>query len=81
MNCIAVALRAWHFDTEPELLALKVPDFDTTADDASLKQQSELVARLLAEVQQVRASIQASFSQQFDRLKPLDTHFPRKGEA
>jgi hypothetical protein len=70
--------RPEHFDTKPELLALQTPDFDTTADDASLKQQSELVASLLSEAQQVRARIQESFNQQFDRLKPLDTHFPRK---
>lgn len=73
--------RPEYFDTKPELLALQTPDFDTTADEASLKQQSELVASLLEEAQQVRARIQESFNQQFDRLKPLDTHFPRKGEV
>ena len=81
MNCIAVALRALGTSTPSLSFSRSSCYFDTTADDASLKQQSELVANLLAEVQQVRASIQASFSQQFDRLKPLDTHFPRKGEA
>ncbi|KQW36580.1 hypothetical protein ASC76_18160 [Rhizobacter sp. Root404] len=70
-----------YFDTMPELLKLNVPDFDTTADEDALAKQRELVNQLLAEVQQVRASIQASFSQQFDRLKPLGTHFPRKGDA
>jgi hypothetical protein len=71
--------RPGYFDDKPELLALRLPDFDTTADDVSLKQQSELVTNLLAEAQQVRARIQESFNQQFDRLKPLDTHFPWKG--
>ena len=65
----------------PTLLALPEPDFDTTEDEASSKQQSELVEALLSEAQQVRASIQESFNQQFDRLKPLGTHFPRKGDA
>jgi hypothetical protein len=73
--------RPKHFDSKPQLLALQLPDFDTTADEAALKQQSELVESLLAEAQQVRARIQESFNQQFDRLKPLDSHFPRKGEA
>ena len=73
------AARPGYFDTKPELLALESPDFDTTADEAFLKQQSELVASIMAEVQQIRARIQESFNQQFDRLKPLDTHFPREG--
>jgi len=75
------AARPEHFDSRPKLIALQFPDFDTTADKDSLKQQSEHVKNLLAEAQQIRASIQASFNQQFDRLKPLGTHFPRKGDA
>ena len=71
--------RPLYFDTKPELLALQLPDFTTAAEDASLVQQSELVANLLAEAQQVRARIQAAFNQQYDRLKPLDSHFPSKG--
>lgn len=73
--------RPLYFDLTPELLKLDIPDFDTTADEDALAKQSELVDKLLAETEQVRGSIQASFSQQFDRLKPLDTHFPRKGDA
>jgi hypothetical protein len=73
--------RPEHFDSMPRLLAIQQPDFDTAGDEAALKQQSELVQSLLAEAQQVRARIQESFNQQFDRLKPLDSHFPREGEA
>jgi hypothetical protein len=70
-----------YFDLTPVLRDLKIPDFATATDENALAEQRELVTTLLAEVQQVRASIQASFSQQFDRLKPLGTHFPRKGDA
>ncbi len=73
--------RPAHFDTMPKLRALQLPVIDTSADERSLKQQSELVASLLAEVQQVRGSIQESFNQQFDRLRPLSMHFPQKGAA
>ena len=79
-HCAGLA-RPSYFDSTPELRKLDVPDFDTTADEDALAKQRELVEKLLEEIQQVRASIQASFSQQFDRLKPLDTHFPRKGDA
>lgn len=72
------APRPAYFDTKPELMPLPMPDFDTSDDETALTEQRELVRTLLAEVQSLRASIQASFNQQFDRLKPLDTHFPRK---
>jgi len=71
--------RPEHFDARPKLRALQLPDFDTAADEAGLRQQSELVERLLAEAQQIRASIQESFSQQFDRLKPLVRTSPERG--
>ena len=73
--------RPGYFDSKPELRALQIPDFDTTSDELSLAEQSGLVKALLAEAQQIRASIQESFNQQFDRLKPLGTHFPRKEAA
>lgn len=75
------AARPRYFDSRPELRALVSPDFDTRADETSLAEQDGLVKALLAEAQQIRASIQESFNQQFDRLKPLDTHFPRNGTA
>lgn len=70
--------RPAYFDTKPELRPLPMPDFDTTNDAAALAEQRTQVKALLAEVQSLRASIQDAFNQQFDQLKPLDTHFPRK---
>lgn len=75
------AARPGYFDLKPELRALLIPDFDTTADKFSSAAQSGLVKVLLAEAQQIRASIQESFNQQFDQLKPLTTHFPREEAA
>lgn len=72
------APRPAYFDTKPELRLLPMPNFDTSADKNALEKQRKFVGLLLAEVQGLRASIQESFNQQFDRLKPLDTHFPRK---
>jgi hypothetical protein len=73
--------RPAYFNTRPKLRALQPVDFDTTADETSVRKQRDHVMELQAEVQQVRARIQESFNQQFDSLKPLGTHFPRKGEA
>lgn len=75
------ATKPSYFDLRPEIRKPVSPDFDTSADEASLSQQSDLVKALLAEVQQIRANIQESFNQQFDRLKPLDTHFPQTEAA
>lgn len=67
-----------YFDLPPNLRPMQVPDFCTTADEAALSEQRALVKALLADVQEIRARIQAAFNQQFDRLKPLDIHFPSK---
>lgn len=72
------APRPAYFDVKPKLLPLRMPDFDTSADTAALDAQRETLKCLLAEVQALRACIQEAFNQQFDLLKPLDTHFPRK---
>ncbi|RWA53776.1 hypothetical protein AU476_12745 [Cupriavidus sp. UYMSc13B] len=70
--------RPMYFDRQPDLRPIRTPDFSTAADEAELQEQRKLVKALLAEVQDIRASIQAAFNQHFDRLKPLDTHFPAK---
>jgi hypothetical protein len=70
--------RPRYFDEKPKLKPLPLPDFDTSADETSLDKQREMIRILLTEVQNLRANIQESFNRQFDRLKPLDFHFPRK---
>lgn len=75
------AQRPEYFDLPPDLRPIHVPDFSTTADEAALAEQRGLVKALLADVQEIRARIQAAFNQQFDRLKPLDIHFPNKEVA
>lgn len=72
-------VRPRYFDQPTELKPIRLPDFDTAADSKALLQQQREVALLLAEVQDIRARIQAAFNQQFDRLKPLDIHFPGRG--
>ncbi|WP_156914440.1 hypothetical protein [Cupriavidus sp. amp6] len=70
--------RPTYFDRQPDLRPIQIPDFGTAADETELQEQRKLVKALLAEVQEIRARIQAAFNQHFDRLKPLDTHFPAK---
>lgn len=68
--------RPGYFDRQFDLRPLQVPDFDTAPDKAVLDEQRDLVNRLLEDVQGIRARIQAAYNHQFDRLKPLDIHFP-----
>jgi hypothetical protein len=70
-----------YFNTRPELRAITMPDFTTASEEASFKVQQVSVDALLAEVQVIRARIQAGFNQHYDRLKPLDTHFPMQKAA
>ncbi len=72
------AQRPAYFDTQPDLRPIQPPSFDTNSEDTALQDQRNLVSTLLAEEQDIRARIQAAFTQQFDRLKPLDSHFPSK---
>lgn len=67
--------RPAYFDVGPNLRPLMLPDFDTTKDEESLVAQRDLVNMLLSEEQAIRARIQAAFNQQFDQLRPLNTHF------
>lgn len=73
------APRPSYFDVlMPKLRPLDLPNYDATADATALAEQRALVHTLLSEVQKLRASIQVAFNQQFDKLQPLDTHFPGK---
>lgn len=68
-----------YFDTSPTLRPLKLPEFETSGDEAELVVHREAVDSFLAEVQDIRGRIQAAFNQQFDILKKLDAHFPSGG--
>lgn len=70
--------RPAYFDKPIELRPLRLPSFEIETDKIDLEEQREQVDTLLANVQGIRARIQAAFNQQFDRLKPLGTHFPGK---
>lgn len=64
-----------YFDEYPTLPPVPLPSFDVEPDVASLTAQRTMVEALVAEAQEIRARIQASFSQQFDSLKTLDANF------
>ena len=68
--------RPAYFDTYPQVRDISAPSFDTTADDIALTEQRRLVKTLLDDAQQLRSRIQAAFNKQFDRVNPLDSHFP-----
>ncbi len=55
-----------------------MPDFDTSDDESMLGEQKALVTKLLGEIQEIRARIQAAFTRQFELIKPLGEHFPNK---
>ena len=67
--------RPSYFDEYPTLPPVPIPSFDVQPDVASLTVQRTLVDALVEEAQDIRARIQASFSQQFDSLKTLDANF------
>lgn len=73
--------RPAYFDSQPDLRPIHPPDFGTASEQAALQEQRNLVSILLVEEQDIRARIQAAFTQHFDRLKPLDSHFPSKSLA
>lgn len=70
--------RPKYFDTRPRLRPVQLPDFDTHEDEERLQEQKRKMASLVSEEQDLRARIQAAFTQQFDRLKSVDAHFPSK---
>jgi hypothetical protein len=65
----APAPRPAYFDTMPRLRPLVQPEVDTRADEAALAEQRGLLAAVLAEVQGLRARIQAVFDLQYERLR------------
>lgn len=73
--------RPKYFDTHPDLRPIQLPDFATAQDEEALRTQSKQVTALVSEEQDIRARIQAAFTQQFDRLQPLDLHFPSMPKA
>jgi hypothetical protein len=72
--------RPIYFDQLPCLKPIAVPNFNTETDKTNLASQHALVNTLMAEVETIRARIQAAFNLKFNGLKPLDTHFPDRGE-
>ena len=60
-----------YFANRVKFQEIEFPDFDTTDDEKSLKKQELMLARLLNNVEQIRAGIQSSFDQKFDQLKPI----------
>jgi hypothetical protein len=62
-----------YFQQNPELRPLKLPDFDTRADDESLLEQKRLVKRLLEEETSIRKRIQEAFIAKLDPLRTLST--------
>jgi len=67
--------RPAYFDEPTRLVSLMLPNFSTESDERILAEQRHLVEALAAELQEIRARIQAAFNQKFDLLKPLQHHF------
>ncbi|MDR2689663.1 MAG: hypothetical protein LBB76_07900 [Azoarcus sp.] len=63
------------FSTRPRLKPLPVPDFNIEADQGNLDTQRQVVDTLTARLETIRGAIQAAFNREFDKLKPLDSHF------
>lgn len=73
--------RPRYFDEQVVLQPIHIPDLTTTLDEVAVAEQKALVSALLANLQDIRARIQAAFNIQFDRLKPLGSHFPNGEHA
>lgn len=67
--------RPAYFDEPLQLKQLRFPDFSTDQEEGRLRDQREKLDMLQNEVESIRSKIQAAFNQQFDRLRPLDSHF------
>lgn len=70
---------AYFNNIKPDLKPVKFPNFEISADQGLAVSIKVLIDDLLSKSQTLRANIQASFNSQFDRLKPLDTHFSIEG--
>jgi hypothetical protein len=67
--------RPEYFNQKIVLQDIAIPALDTTADIIALEDGRTQVCNLLANVQAIRARIQAAFNKQFDRLQPIALHF------
>jgi hypothetical protein len=67
--------RPAYFDQPTEFVKLTLPDFDTEGDERRLDEQQRLARALVAEVQEIRARIQAAYSKQFNLPLTLKQHF------
>lgn len=67
-----------YFSVMPVPRDLPMPAFGISDDEKVWSVQRGMVTELLEEVEGLRSKVQSGFNQQYDRLKPLDTHFPRR---
>lgn len=70
--------RPQYFDKQPTLNPVRQPDLSVSTDEEWLKEQKDLLSALQADIEEIRARIQAAFNQHFDQLRPLDSYFPTK---
>jgi hypothetical protein len=69
-----------YFEDAPPPSAIPVPSFDTSADIRRLAELTALVSKFVGDAQLLRGNIQAAFNAQYDRLRPLETHFEKAGD-
>jgi hypothetical protein len=76
-NCIARCDKPvpTFFNTWPELRKLDMPNFDTSADEANVTSQRQLLATFLGDLENIRARIQTAFTTRFNSLQTLHAHF------
>jgi hypothetical protein len=67
-----------YFESEPVLLELQLPDFDTTKDEFVAKEQAILINKLVNEAPEIRRKIEAAFSDKYDSLNTLEQHFKNR---
>lgn len=73
--------RPGYFRSPPILPAVTLPAFDIEHDERARREQREQVARLLAEMDGIRANIQAAYNVEYNRLVPLHMQFEGAKEA
>lgn len=65
-----------YFDVYPVLIEeLELPSFDTKDDERAAKEQATLIGTLLNKAPKIRESIQNSYQERYDSLKPLFHQF------
>lgn len=60
-----------YFDEPVTFAELDTPDFGTERDELKLREQELQMAKMIAELEVIRARIQSSFNQKYDQLQPL----------